>query len=88
MSVDIPTTSAKEARIAAFRDDHLGMFIHWGPYSIRGIEASWPLFRGTVPWAEYEAMADVFGRYRLDFLTDCDLPIRVERRGHIEVWAA
>ncbi|MGN6030084.1 MAG: hypothetical protein ACTHQE_00320, partial [Thermomicrobiales bacterium] len=24
MSVDTPTTSAKEARIAAFRDDHLG----------------------------------------------------------------
>jgi alpha-L-fucosidase len=54
------TDTAKEARIASFRDDHFGMFIHWGPYSTRGIEASWPLFRGTVPWAEYEAMADVF----------------------------
>lgn len=50
----------KDARIASFRDDHLGMFIHWGPYSTRSIEASWPLFRGTVSWAEYEAMADVF----------------------------
>ena len=38
--------------------------------------------------ADAPELADVFGRHGLDFLTDCDLPIRVERRGHIEVWAA
>lgn len=54
------------ARIAAFKDDHLGMFIHWGPYSTRSIEASWPLFRGTVPWSDYESMADRFNPTKYD----------------------
>ncbi len=62
-------TDAKTARIAAFQEDHLGMFIHWGPYSTRSIEASWPLFRGTVPWAEYEAMADRFNPSNYDPMT-------------------
>lgn len=56
----------KAARIAAFRDLHFGMFIHWGPYSLRSIEASWPLFRGDVPWHDYAALADRFDPQRYD----------------------
>ena len=26
-----------------FRQAKLGMFIHWGPYSVAGVEASWPI---------------------------------------------
>ena len=59
-------SDAKTARIDAFRRDHFGMFIHWGPYSLRSIEASWPLFRGTVPWADYESMADHFDPQHFD----------------------
>ena len=30
-------------RLAWFRDAGFGLFIHWGPYSVAGIEASWPI---------------------------------------------
>lgn len=43
-----------------------GMFIHWGPYSLRGVEASWPLQPYSdqhLPMEEYEALA-------LDFKPD------------------
>lgn len=41
-----------------FRYARFGMFIHWGPYSLRGVEASWPLVQGTIPWDEYEDLAN------------------------------
>ncbi len=47
-------------RLDRFRDAHLGLFIHWGPYAIRGFEASWPLVHGDVPFDAYEALADMF----------------------------
>ena len=28
-----------------FRDAKFGMFIHWGPYSLASVEASWPIMR-------------------------------------------
>lgn len=52
--------TAQQTRISAFRGDHFGMFIHWGSYSVRGIEASWPLFHGDVQWHAYEDLADRF----------------------------
>lgn len=30
-------------RTAWYREAKFGMFIHWGPYSIAGVEASWPI---------------------------------------------
>jgi len=33
------------ARTAWFRDAKFGMFIHWGPYSLASVEASWPIMR-------------------------------------------
>ncbi|MEJ7901124.1 MAG: alpha-L-fucosidase [Thermomicrobiales bacterium] len=49
-----------------FRDARFGMFIHWGPYSLRGVEASWPLVHGTIPWDEYEDLANDFNPTRYD----------------------
>ncbi|HEV2127533.1 MAG TPA: alpha-L-fucosidase, partial [Thermomicrobiales bacterium] len=51
-------------RIERFRDDRIGMFIHWGSYSTKGFEASWPLVRGEISYDEYEAMADRFNPQR------------------------
>jgi alpha-L-fucosidase len=31
-----------------FDDARFGMFVHWGPYSVRGLEPSWPLVGGSV----------------------------------------
>lgn len=43
-------------RVQKFRDARFGMFMHWGPYSLAGVEASWPLVQGTISWH------DVLGR--------------------------
>ncbi len=37
--------------------------------------------------AQATEVTEVFARYGLDPLVGCDLPIRVERRDHVEVWA-
>ncbi len=34
-------------RTAWFRDAKFGLFIHWGPYSLASVEASWPIMRPT-----------------------------------------
>ncbi|MFD2115582.1 alpha-L-fucosidase [Paenibacillus yanchengensis] len=46
-----------------FAEAKFGIFIHWGPYAVRGIEASWPLMKGNHQYleaAEYEGLADEF----------------------------
>lgn len=53
-------------RIAKFREAKFGLFIHWGSYSIKGIEASWPLVRGEISGSDYEKLADRFNPQRYD----------------------
>ncbi len=58
-----------------FPDAKLGMFIHWGPYSLRGIEASWPLQPHShqyIATEEYEALA-------LDFCPEHYDPVKWAR---------
>lgn len=46
-----------------FDEARFGIFIHWGPYALREIEASWPLMKGSgqyMPMEEYEALANEF----------------------------
>jgi hypothetical protein len=38
---------ASADRLRRFNDLKFGMFIHWGPYSLASVEASWP--RGDGP---------------------------------------
>src|SRR6267154_666664 len=42
-------------RLAWQREAKFGMFIHWGPYSVAGVEASWPIMTptGEISEAEY-----------------------------------
>jgi hypothetical protein len=35
-------------RLAPFREAKFGMFIHWGAYSVAGVEASWSLMRSML----------------------------------------
>ena len=53
-------------RIKKFRDARFGMFVHWGPYSLKGFEASWPLVWGQISYADYHALADRFAPRRYD----------------------
>ena len=45
-------------RIAWQREAKFGMFIHWGPYSVAGVEASWPILvpDGEITEADYRAL--------------------------------
>src|SRR5438045_7127753 len=48
-----------DERTAWYRDAKFGMFIHWGPYSLASVEASWPIMRpepGGIAEAEYRAL--------------------------------
>src|SRR5579863_8234577 len=55
--------SSQAERTAWFRQAKFGMFIHWGPYSLASVEASWPMMRpkpGGITQAEYEALPQRF----------------------------
>lgn len=48
-----------EARLQWWADARFGMFVHWGPVSLRGTEIGWS--RGAeVPTAEYDALYERF----------------------------
>ncbi len=54
---------SEDERTAWFRDAKFGMFIHWGPYSLASVEASWPIMRpkpGGITEAEYRALPSRF----------------------------
>ena len=47
-----------------FEQAHFGMFIHWGSFSVKGMEASWPLAWGEISYAGYAALAERFNPSR------------------------
>jgi alpha-L-fucosidase len=55
-------------RLSWFREAKFGMFIHWGPYSVVGIEASWPILtpNGEITEADYRALPARFNPTRFD----------------------
>ena len=64
--MDAITGSGGAERLAWYRQARFGLFIHWGPYSIAGVEASWSLmapelaeaaFRNTRRISESEYLA-------------------------------
>jgi len=57
-------------RTAWFREAKFGMFIHWGPYSLASVEASWPIMtpgpNPAISEAEYRALPRRFNPARFD----------------------
>lgn len=51
-------------RMAWFREAKFGLFIHWGPYSLASVEASWPIMtpdpKQHLTQAEYEGLYKQF----------------------------
>ena len=43
----------KEERMAWFKDAKLGIFIHWGIYSVDGIDESWSFYNGYISYDDY-----------------------------------
>ncbi len=56
-------------RLKAFNDAKFGMFIHWGPYSLASVEASWPIMtpgKWGISEAEYRALPQRFDPTHFD----------------------
>src|SRR5690348_7351230 len=66
----IPLTSGEDQRTAWYRDAKFGMFIHWGPYSLASVEASWPIMRPSkefpISEMEYRALPARFNPAHFD----------------------
>jgi alpha-L-fucosidase len=60
--------SSMADQLAWQREAKFGMFIHWGPYSVAGVEASWPIMAptGEISEAEYRALPARFNPVRFD----------------------
>ncbi len=43
----------KNERLAWFKDAKLGIFIHWGIYSVNGIDESWSFYNGYISYDDY-----------------------------------
>ena len=61
---------AAAARTAWFREAKFGMFIHWGPYSLASVEASWPIMtpgpHPAISEADYRALPKRFNPVKFD----------------------
>src|SRR5258706_16289715 len=60
--------SSSADRLGGQRGAKFGMFIHWGPYSVAGVEASWPIMAptGEISQAQYRALPARFNPVRFD----------------------
>jgi alpha-L-fucosidase len=58
-----------DERTAWYRAAKFGMFIHWGPYSLASVEASWPIMKptpGGITEAEYRELPKRFNPTKFD----------------------
>jgi alpha-L-fucosidase len=62
--------SQTDQRTAWYRQAKFGMFIHWGPYSVASVEASWPIMRPSkqfpISEMEYRALPGQFNPVKFD----------------------
>jgi alpha-L-fucosidase len=75
-------TSGDE-RTAWYRNAKFGMFIHWGPYSLASIEASWPIMLpkpGGISEADYRALPARFNPTNFDPHAWIDLAVAAGQR--------
>ncbi len=65
----LPGASDPAERLKRFNEAKFGMFIHWGPYSLASVEASWPIM-GQTRWKiseeEYRALPQRFNPVQFD----------------------
>lgn len=62
-------SSNSSNRTGWYRDAKFGMFIHWGPYSLASVEASWPIMvptPGGITEAEYCTLPKRFNPTKFD----------------------
>lgn len=47
------TSAVKSDKMEWFKDAKLGIFIHWGIYSVNGIDESWSFYNGYISYEDY-----------------------------------
>lgn len=52
--------SQDEEHMQWFKEARLGIFIHWGIYSVNGIDESWSFFNGYISYDDYMKQLDGF----------------------------
>lgn len=58
-----PVSEPEAARTAWFRNAKFGMFIHWGPYSLASVEASWPIMRPEPGGIKEDEYVNLYKRF-------------------------
>ena len=66
------------SRLAWFQDAKLGIFIHWGIYSVNGTDESWAFFNKKMPYADYMQQLEGFTASKYDPAAWADL---IQRSG-------
>ena len=60
------TLKEKEKRMEWFGDAKLGIFIHWGIYSVNGIDESWSFFNKYISYEDYMKQLSGFTASKYD----------------------
>jgi alpha-L-fucosidase len=72
VSASVAAAPSDADRTTWYREAKFGMFIHWGPYSLASVEASWPIMVpsvklwGPITEAEYRALPKRFNPVKYD----------------------
>lgn len=69
-------TEAARHELRWFQDAKLGIFIHWGVYSVQGVDESWAFYNKKMPHADYMRQLEGFTASRYDPAAWADLIAR------------
>ena len=71
IALSTPYSNAQNTsdRMSWFKDAKLGIFIHWGIYSVKGIDESWSFFNGYISHDDYMKQLEGFSakKYNPEF---------------------
>lgn len=59
-------TDSIKHKMQWFADAKLGIFIHWGIYSVKGIDESWSSYNKKISWPDYMAQLNGFTASKYD----------------------
>jgi alpha-L-fucosidase len=68
LCISMTTAAQKDTtgRMEWFGNARLGIFIHWGIYSVNGIDESWSFFNGHITYNDYMKQLDGFTAAKYD----------------------
>lgn len=60
------TAQTNSDKLQWFRDAKLGIFIHWGIYSVNGVDESWSFYNKKISWEQYMSQLKGFTASKYD----------------------